>query len=372
MDNNKNMKVLVTGSSGFLGKNISLRLKELKIDVLPFERENTIDQLKEYLKQCDGIIHLAGVNRPLSVEEFYDGNTNFTKLLVDLIKELKKEDVPFIMSSSIQAEKDNDYGKNKLMAENLVINADINSYIFRLNNVFGKWCKPNYNSAVSTFCYNIARDLPITVHDRNTLLHLDYIDDICEAFICIINGQQIKCSKEHRLSISPTYEATLGEIVDLLYSFKKRELLQIPLQGDEFSKKLYATYLSYLPHDKFSYDLDMHIDNRGSFTEIFKIDGYGQVSVNVGKPGITKGNHYHHTKNEKFLTVSGTCSIKFRKVGTIEVVEYIVSGEHLQVIDIPPGYTHNITNIGTTDSVTIMWANEPFNKEHPDTYYEEV
>ena len=363
------MKVLVTGAFGFIGQNVCLWLKNNNHDILPIDKDN-IDQLKEYVDKCDFIIHLAGINRPLTKEEFYDGNTNLTKRLVDLVKESKKN-IPILFSSSIQAILDNDYGISKRQAEDYLLESDLPVYVYRLANVFGKWCRPNYNSALATFCYNIANNLPIEIRDREYVVHYNYIDDICSTWIKCVN-EDIKPNK-NILTISPVHDCSLGHLADLIYSFKEsRNNLQAPSMQDEFEKKLYATYLSYIPEDSFAYDLNMHIDNRGSFTEFLKTMNNGQVSVNVGKPNITKGNHYHNTKNEKFLVVSGKCSIKFRKVGTDKVIEYIVSGDKLQVVDIPCGYTHSITNIGDTDSVTIMWANEPFDKDNPDTYFEEV
>lgn len=365
------MKVLLTGANGFIGKNMFLFLTNEHHEVFCYDIDNTVDELEFFIKQSDAVIHLAGINRPLTSEEFYNGNTNFTKQLVDLIVKYNKKDIPFVMSSSIQASLDNDYGKSKLLAESYVLQSGINARIYRLANVFGKWCRPNYNSAVSTFCYNIAHDLPIEIRDKSYIVHFNYIDDICETFLKEILTKEVD-KVDYKL-LEPTYDCSLGHLADLLYSFKKsRNNIVAPSYKNEFEKKLYSTYLSYLPKDKFSYDLLTHEDSRGSFTEFIKTDYQGQVSVNVAHPGITKGNHYHHTKNEKFLTVSGKCSIKFRKVGTSEVIEYIVSGDKLQVVDIPCGYTHNITNIGDNDSVTIMWANEPFDKDKPDTFFEEV
>lgn len=364
------MNILVTGAKGFIGQNVSLWLKNNGHTVLSVDVDNVAD-LASLVAKSDFIIHLAGVNRPMNKEEFYNGNTNFTKYLVDVIYASNKK-IPLIYASSIQASLDNDYGKSKKMAEDYLFNSSLPVYIYRLANVFGKWCRPNYNSALSTFAYNIAHDLPIEIRDREYVVHYNYIDDICQSWLDIINLDSHSGSKEI-LSIKPVYDCSLGHLADLLYSFKEsRNNLSTPSMKDEFERKLYATYLSYLPTDKFSYDLNMHIDNRGSFTEFLKTPFNGQVSVNIAKPGITKGNHYHHTKNEKFLTVSGTCSIKFRKVNDDKVIEYIVSGDKLQVVDIPTGYTHSITNIGDTDSVTIMWANEPFDPNHSDTYYEEV
>ncbi len=364
------MKILVTGAHGFIGKNICLYLKNNQQEPLEYDLD-TKESLESLIKEAECVIHLAGINRPLTKEEFYDGNANFTKKLVDSVKENGKN-IPIIFASSIQAELDNDYGKSKKMAEDYLFASGLPVFVYRLANVFGKWCRPNYNSVVATFCNNIARNEPITINNRETLLRFNYIDDICEEFYKLIT-KKIKRNSSSILSIKPVHKCTLGELADLLYSFKEQRTSNfVPNMKTEFAKKLYATYLSYLPENEFSYPLNMHVDNRGSFTEFLKTNHHGQVSVNISKPGITKGNHYHNTKNEKFLVVSGTCSIKFRKIGTTEVIEYITSGEKLEVVDIPTGYTHNITNIGETDSVTIMWANEAFDSKNPDTYFEIV
>lgn len=365
------MKVLVTGAKGFVGKNIVLALKNASFEPLEYDIDSTENDLITYINECDFIIHLAGINRPLTNEEFYNGNTNFTKKLVDLVKGSKR-DIPIIFSSSTQACLDNDYGKSKKMAEDYLLSSNLPVYVFRLANVFGKWCRPNYNSALATFAYNISHNLPIEIRDREYVVHYNYIDDIAKAFIDVIKLNEYKGSKEI-LSVSPIYDCSLGHLADLLYSFKEsRNTLQITNNLDEFEKKLYATYLSYLDTNDFAYSVNMHVDDRGSFTELLKTNGYGQVSVNIAHPGIVKGNHYHNTKNEKFITVSGECIIRFRKIGTTEIIEYRVSGKDLKVVDIPPGYTHNIETVGDTDSVTIMWANEPFDPDNPDTYFEKV
>lgn len=365
------MKILVTGFKGFVGKNLCFWLKNSSHEVLGIDVDNQFE-LDNYIKQCDFIIHLAGVNRPLNNEEFYDGNTNFTKKLVDKIKDNHREDVPLIYTSSIQAEKDNDYGKSKLQAENYLFSSGLKVYIYRLSNVFGKWCKPNYNSAVSTFIYNLIRGLPISVSNPKNVINLVYIDDICKEFVNLIENKIIRNDKSIN-TVEPIYHKTIEEIISKINSFIEiKNNLYLPSNEDEFDKKLYSTYLSYLPIDKFSYPLNMHKDNRGSFTEIFKTDFNGQVSVNIIKKGITKGNHYHHSKNEKFLVVKGTCSTRFRKIDDNEIIEYITSGDKLEVIDIPTGYTHSITNVGEEEAVVIMWANEPFDPNNPDTYFMEV
>lgn len=303
-----------------------------------------------------------------------EGNFGFTSKLLETLKKYKNT-CPFMLSSSIQAVLDNPYGKSKKAGEDLVFaygkDTGARVLVYRFPNVFGKWCRPNYNSVIATFCYNIARDLPITVNDPKVVMKLAYIDDVVEELIKALEGKETRV--EDFCEVPVVYTITLGEIVDLIYSFKKsRKDISVPDMSDEFTRKLYSTYLSYLPEDSFCYALKMNIDQRGSFTEFIKTSDRGQVSVNISRPGITKGNHWHHTKNEKFLVVSGKGVIRFRKIGSDEVIEYYVSSDKLKVIDIPPGYTHNIENLGDTDMVTIMWANECYNPDKPDTYFEEV
>lgn len=370
------MNVLVTGSSGFIGKNLVVTLKEKydNINIFKYDIENTFKELKEYISKADYIFHLAGVNRPLEVEDFYTGNSNLTKKLCDYIEETKR-DIPLVVSSSIQAENENDYGKSKKMAEEYIFDYSERTgnkiSVYRLPNVFGKWCKPNYNSVVATFCYNIANNLPITINDRKHKMSLVYIDDVIDEFIKVFDSNENMISRFCEISIN--YTLSLGEIVDLIQSFKdSRRNIMIPNMGAGLTKKLYSTYLSYLNKKDFSYDLKMNVDNRGSFTEFLKSNDRGQISINVSNPDITKGNHWHHTKNEKFLVVSGHGVIRFRNILSKEIIEYFVSGNKLQVVDIPVGYTHNIENLGETDMVTIMWVNEIFDSENPDTIYEEV
>lgn len=369
------MKILVTGAKGFVGKNLIAELKNRNYDeIYECDIDTTEEQLNTYTKDCEFVYHLAGVNRPKNEEEFMKGNFGFTSTLLDKLKENNNK-APILITSSIQAELDNPYGKSKKAGEDLMFEYEketgAEAIVYRLPNVFGKWCRPNYNSAIATFCNNIANDLPITVNDPNVVMNLVYIDDLVKDFIDALNGKYTK--KDKFCIVNTVHTIKLGEIVDLIYSFKKsRETLNIANMNDEFTKKLYSTYLSYLPKDKFIYDLNMHIDNRGSFTEFLRTNGQGQVSVNISKPGIVKGNHWHNTKNEKFLVVSGKGKISFRKYGTEETIEYYVSGEKLQVVDIPVGYTHSIENIGDTDMVTVMWANEQFNPNVPDTYFMEV
>ncbi len=369
------MKILITGSKGFIGRNLVVELKNRGYsNIMEFDID--IDQalLDDYCKEADFIFHLAGVNRPKDQSEFMKGNFGFTSTLLDKLKK-HNNTCPVMISSSIQAALDNPYGKSKKAGEDLMFEyakeTGAKVLVYRFPNVFGKWCRPNYNSVVATFCHNIARDLPITVNDRNVVMNLVYIDDVVDELINALNGRENTVGKFCEVSVVHTI--TLGEIVDLIYSFREsRKKLSIPNMNDEFTKKLYSTYLSYLPKDKFSYPLKTNEDYRGSFTEFIKTSDRGQVSVNITKPGITKGNHWHHTKNEKFLVVSGRGVIRFRRIDSDEVLEYYVSGNKMEVVDIPVGYTHSIQNLGDTDMITIMWANEPFNPEEPDTYYLEV
>lgn len=369
------MRILVTGAKGFVGKNLIAELKNREYnEIYECDKETTEAELDSYAKDCEFVFHLAGVNRPEKEEEFMEGNFGFTSKLLEKLKANNNKS-PIVITSSIQAELDNPYGKSKKAGEDLMFEYEKETgakvLVYRLPNVFGKWCRPNYNSAVATFCNNIANDLPITVNDPNVVMNLVYIDDVVEEFISALNGN---CNKEGKFcKVKVVHTIKLGEIVELIKSFKNsRKDLSIANMNDEFSKKLYSTYLSYIPKDKFIYDLDMHVDNRGSFTEFLRTKGQGQVSVNISHPGIVKGNHWHNTKNEKFLVVSGKGKICFRKYGSDEVIEYNVSGEKLQVVDIPVGYTHSIENVGDTDMVTVMWANEHFNPDKPDTYFMEV
>ena len=371
------MKVLVTGAKGFIGRNLISELERREnVEVMPFDIDSPAEALEEYCRECNFVFNLAGVNRPEHTEEFMEGNFGFASTLVQTLKKYQNT-CPIMNSSSIQAALDNPYGKSKKAGEDMLyaygkeVGAEV--YVYRFPNVFGKWCRPNYNSAVATFCNNIANGLPIQVNDRNTVMHLVYIDDVVEELLQTLDRHP-HLNPDGYCYVPTVHEVTLGEIVDLLYSFKEsRENLMIPdMTEGSFAKKLYSTYLSYLPTDGFSYPLLMHEDARGSFTEILKSADRGQVSINISKPGIVKGNHWHHTKNEKFVVVSGRGLIQFRKIGSDEIIEYHVSGERLEVVDIPTGYTHNIINEGDTDMVTLMWCNECFNPDKPDTIYEPV
>ncbi len=368
-------KVLVTGSDGFVGKNLIITLVQRKdVEIVPFDLKSNPAELPELLGSADFIFHLAGVNRPKNAEEFTTGNAGLTQTIVSLLTKQGKK-TPIVLSSSIQAALDNPYGQSKRSAEDAVFDycrangAPI--YVYRMPNVFGKWCRPNYNSAVATFCHNIAHDLPIQVNDPNVMMNLVYIDDVINEYISALDGKPH--TADAFCQVQPVHTIKLGEIVEMIQSFKEsRAARNIPDMSDSLSKKLYSTYLSYLPTDQFSYPLNMNVDDRGSFTEFIKTADRGQVSINISKPGITKGNHWHHTKNEKFLVVSGSGVIRFRKIGSDEIICYQVSGDKLEVVDIPTGYTHNITNTGDTDMVTVMWVNEPFDRENPDTFFEIV
>lgn len=369
------MKILVTGARGFVGKNLIAELKNRGYeDIFEYNRDTDKSLLDKYAKECEFVFHLAGVNRPKDEIEFMEGNFGFTSELLEALKKHNNKS-SVLMTSSIQAIKDNLYGKSKKAGEDLLFTYSEDTgakvYVYRLPNLFGKWCRPNYNSVIATFCHNIARDLDIQINDPEVKLTLAYIDDIVHELINALEGNATVEGKYCTVPVK--HEVKLGKIAELIQSFKEsRKKLSIPDMNDPFTKKLYSTYLSYLPKDKFSYPLKMNIDNRGSFTEFIRTPERGQFSVNISKSGITKGNHWHHTKNEKFLVVSGEGLIRFRNANSDEIIEYRVSGEKLEVVDIPTGYTHSIVNVGNTDMVTIMWANECFDPENPDTYYLEV
>ena len=369
------MKILITGANGFIGKNLIAELKNRKhTDIFEYDIETDPAMLDKYCKETEFVFHLAGANRPKELSEFMEGNFGFTSILLDKLRK-HKNTCPIMISSSIQAELDNPYGESKKAGEDLLFSygkeTGAKVLVYRFPNVFGKWSKPNYNSAVATFCYNIAHELPITVNDPNVLMNLVYIGDVVEELINALEGNENRNGEFCEIPVVHTI--ILGEIVELIKSFKESRItLNVPNMANSFEKKLYSTYLSYLPTDQFSYPLKMNVDNRGSFTEIIRTIDRGQFSVNIAKPGITKGNHWHHTKNEKFLVVSGKGLIRFRKVDTEEIIDYYVSGDKLEVVDIPTGYTHNIINIGDTDLITFMWANETFNPDKPDTYFLEV
>ncbi|MEG1701223.1 MAG: capsular polysaccharide biosynthesis protein CapF [Alistipes sp.] len=382
------MKILVTGARGFVGKNLVAQLHniaegraknaKLGADLCIFEYDIDSDpaELETYCKTADFVFNLAGVNRPKDPAEFMSGNFGFASILLDTLRKYHNA-CPVMISSSTQAALDNPYGASKRAGEELMFRyaeqTGARVLVYRFPNLFGKWCRPNYNSAVATFCHNIAHDLPIQVNDPTVEMHLVYIDDLVAELIGALTGD------EHRSGdyccVPTEHTVSLGAIVALIESFRaSRSDLSVPNTRDAFTRKLYATYLSYLPTADFAYPLTMHADARGSFTEILRTADCGQFSVNISKPHITKGNHWHHTKNEKFVVVSGCGVIRFRRIDdpTAAVLEYKVSGDKIEVVDIPTGYTHNIENLGDTDMVTFMWCNECFDPEHPDTYAETV
>lgn len=399
------MKILVTGAKGFVGKNLCAQLKNIRDgkarcygdlvvdEVMEYDIDSTQEQLDGYCAKADFVFNLAGVNRPKEQSEFMAGNFGFASMLLDALRKHGNR-CPVMLSSSIQATLigrygESDYGKSKLAGEKLFFRygeeTGAKVLVYRFPNLFGKWCRPNYNSAVATFCNNIANDLPITVNDRSTALELLYIDDLVDEMIAALTGNEHHCEfdgletvlkPEGRFCAVPvSHRVTLGEIVDLLQSFYSQpQTLLIPqIPNGSFAKKLYSTYLSYLPKEKAAFPLKMNIDQRGSFTELLKTANCGQVSVNISKPGITKGQHWHNSKWEFFIVVAGHGLIQQRKVGTDEVMEFEVSGEKIEAVHMLPGYTHNIINLSDTENlVTVMWANEPFDPKRPDTYYEEV
>ena len=380
------MKILVTGSKGFIGKNLIENLKNVRdgkdrsrgvsIDeIFEYDIDTDHESFERYCRDCDFVFNLAGINRPKNKEEF---NINHS-FLAELLNTLKKYEnkCPVMLSSSTQAILENDYGKSKKEAEDLLLGYgkenDVKTLVYRFPNVFGKWCRPNYNSAVATFCNNIANDLPITVNGRDTELTLVYIDDIVDEMFLALEG------KEHRdgefCFVPVTHKKTLGEIVDLLNLFNEQpNTLIMPYIGKgSFVKKLYSTFLSYLPERKVKFELKSNEDDRGSFTEFLKTEDHGQFSVNISRPGITKGQHWHNNKWEFFLVVNGHGLIQERKIGTDEVMEFEVSGDKLEPVHMLPGYTHNIINLSETENlVTLMWANEMLDKDRPDTFFEEV
>ena len=399
------MNILITGAKGFVGKNLVENLKcvrdgknttrpELRIDeIYEYDVESDKEQLFYYCERADFVFNLAGVNRPNDEGEFMKGNFGFASELLEALKRYKNT-CPVMLSSSVQATlagrfQTSEYGKSKLAGEELFFDYSRETgakvLVYRFPNLFGKWCRPNYNSAVATFCYNTANDLPLTINDRNTVLELLYIDDLVEGLLdalegkaryCEYDGVEAKGEKDGRYAYIPvTHKVTLGEIADILEKFKTQpeSLIMPEIPAGSFAKKLYSTYLSYLPKEKVSFPLKMNVDNRGSFTELLKTTSCGQFSVNISKPGITKGEHWHNTKWEFFIVVSGKALIQERKIGTDEILEFYVSGEKIEAVHMLPGYTHNIINLSDTeDLITLMWANESFDKNRPDTFFEKV
>ena len=388
------MNILVTGAKGFVGKNLCAALKNIR-DGKDRTRNIKIDEIFEYdidtekslldgfCEKADFVFNLAGVNRPKDNSEFMQGNFGFASELLDTLKKHNNK-CPVMLSSSIQAtligRYDSDYGRSKKAGEDLFFKYSEETgakvLVYRFPNLFGKWCRPNYNSAVATFCNNTANDLPITVNDRNTELELLYIDDLVAEMLDALENNEHRCADDIKYCIVPTtHKVTLGEIVDLLEQFKNqpKTLLMPEIPNNSFAKKLYSTYLSYLPKEKVSFPLKMNVDDRGSFTELLKTADCGQFSVNISKPGITKGQHWHNSKWEFFIVVSGHGLIEERKIGSDEVLRFEVTGEKIEAIHMLPGYTHNIINLSDTeDLVTLMWANEQFDPNHPDTFFEKV
>lgn len=382
------MNILITGAKGFVGQNLCAALKNIRDGKDRTHPTLTIDKIFEYdidtdktlldgyCAEADFVFNLVGVNRPQNVSEFMEGNFGFASVLLETLKKYNNV-CPVMNSSSIQAELDNDYGRSKKAGEDLFFSYGAETgakvLVYRFPNLFGKWCRPNYNSAVATFCNNIANDLPITVNNRETLLTLCYIDDVVSELMNALEG------KENRVGdfckVATEHKVTLGEIVDLLYSFadQPKTLIMPEIPENSFAKKLYSTYLSYFPKEKASFSLKMNCDDRGSFTELLKTANCGQFSVNISKPGITKGQHWHNTKWEFFIVVSGKGLIQQRKIGTDEILNFEVSGDKIEAVHMLPGYTHNIINLSETENlVTVMWANEQFDPAHPDTFFEVV
>ena len=399
------MKILVTGAKGFVGKNLVAQLNNIKSgkakfygsveveEVFEYDLDSTAEELDRYCREADFVFNLAGVNRPQNNEEFMAGNFGFASTLLDTLKKYGNK-APVMLSSSIQATLigrygTSDYGKSKLAGEELFFDygakEGVKVLVYRFPNLFGKWCRPNYNSVVATFCNNIANDLPIQVNDRTTQLELLYIDDLVDEMVAALKGEEHHCEFEGvetvlmeggRYCAAPvTHKVTLGEIVDLLEQFKAQptSLVMPEIPAGSFAKKLYSTYLSYLPKEKVAFPLKMNEDARGSFTELVKSVGVGQVSINISKPGITKGEHWHNTKWEQFIVVAGEGLIQQRNVLTEEVLEWRVSGKKIEAVQMLPGYTHNIINLSDTeDLVTVMWCNECFDPSRPDTFFDPV
>ena len=399
------MNILITGAKGFVGKNLAEALKairdgkdrtrpDLKIDeIYLYDIDSSAEELDAFCEKADFVFNLAGVNRPQNNEEFFEGNFGFASTLLGTLKKYSNT-CPVMLSSSVQATllgryAGSDYGKSKKAGEELFFEygeaEGAKVLVYRFPNVFGKWCRPNYNSAVATFCNNIANDLPIQVNDRSTLLELVYIDDIVAEMLDALEGKEHHCEFDgidtvltesgKYCAVPVTHKVTLGEIVDLLQSFKAQpqSLIMPRIPEGSFAKKLYSTYLSYLPKEKVSFPLKMNVDARGSFTELLKTLDCGQFSVNISNPGITKGQHWHHSKWEFFIVVSGKGLIQMRKIGIDEVLDFYVSGDKIEAVHMLPGYTHNIINLSETENlVTLMWANESFDPNHPDTFFEVV
>ena len=363
------MKILVTGANGFIGKNLCFQLEEHGFtDIIKIDRSHTVEELDSALASADFIYHLAGINRPLHDDEFKQGNTNLTLHIVDKLKELDRK-TPILLSSSIQAEQSNAYGVSKALAEEAVRGYAEQSkakvYIYRLPNVFGKWCRPNYNSVVATFCHNMAHDLPLTINDPSAKVNLVYIDNVCEHFIHHLTNDE----QSGEQSIKPVYPTTVGDIANALEAFKaSKTSLVTENVGSGFLRALYSTYISYYPPEQFSYTVPSYTDPRGSFCELLKTKDAGQFSFFTAHPGITRGGHYHHTKNEKFLVIKGEAAFRFEHIATGECYELKVAGNDYRVVETVPGWTHDVTNIGESELIVMLWANEIFDRNNPDTF----
>ena len=369
-------KALVTGSGGFIGKNLIEGLRRCgDVEIKTFDIEDDIDRLSAHLKEADIVFHLAGVNRPEKVEEFETGNVVLTETIINILEGFKRN-IPIVLSSSIQATLDNPYGISKKKAEDVLIeysrknNAKV--YIYRFPNVFGKWCRPNYNSVVATFCYNISHGLDISISDTNNEIELVYIDDVVDEFLGVIS-QRDGDKDEYYHKIGRTFRITLGALAEKICQLRDmRKSLVVPDLSGDFMKCLHATYLSYLDKDDFSYKLDLKTDQRGGLAELIKSEHFGQIFVSTTHKGVIRGNHYHNTKVEKFCVLKGKAVIRFRHIFGDEVLSYHVSGENIEVVDIPPGYTHSIENLGDDEMIVLFWANQIFDPEKPDTYYSKV
>ena len=370
-------KVLITGANGFVGRNLQLHLAERKdVQVLCFTRESDIAQLPSLLREVDFVFHLAGVNRPQDLQEFAVGNTELTKALCQALGALAKDTgrkVPVVCTSSTQATRGNPYGQSKRLAEDALFalqsEVGVPVHVFRLPNVFGKWCKPNYNSAVATFCHNIARDLPIQVNDPEAQLTLVYVDDVLERFIQLMNGADAMADADGFAAVTPQYTTTVGQLATQIQAFKdSRGTLMTERVGTGWIRALYATYVSYLPVESFTYSVPQHGDPRGVFVEMLKTPDCGQFSFFTAHPGITRGGHYHHTKTEKFLVIKGQARFKFRHMQTGQAHELVTSGDKAEIVETVPGWTHDITNIGSDEMIVMLWANEVFDRARPDTF----
>jgi len=364
------MKVLITGASGFIGKNLAAHLRErADVEVLSFVRGDDPALLGGLVAEADCVFHLAGVNRPQNPEEFVSGNSDLTRIVCDAVAASSRK-IPLVYTSSTQADQDNPYGRSKLDAESalseLARKNGNDVHIFRLPNVFGKWARPNYNSAVATFCHNIAHDLPIHIHDENASLTLVYVDDVVRHFIAIMDG---RISKESAAVVQPVYSTTVGALAAQLRAFREsRSTLISEAVGEGLPRALYSTYLSYLPPESFTYEVPKYGDPRGVFVEMLKTKDSGQFSYFTAFPGITRGGHYHHSKTEKFLVIKGTASFRFRHIDSGEFYELQTTGDQPRIVETVPGWTHDITNIGNDELIVMLWANEIFDREHPDTY----